>query len=268
MHQCWFISWRLVSALEYSWCGCFLSRVKRASRLRLISLPRPRCGTSLPSPLWLSAAPPSTHFIAPGIPHAVAPKGHCWLMRLCMYACMCVCVLNTWYIPDRGHLPTLYHFQSVSLCVTSPSASLIFLFFCPPSCCCLTLQLLSRSGASAVFTTPSSTNITVMLILTGCSLACFWLLFLLFKAPLVKLSVALCRWTPANSLNSAPACMQPVSVLGRVWFQRFCAGSWAHTLFTAAVSLARLRSALHREWQSAQWTIQHILPINPRWRSH
>lgn len=62
-----------------------------------------------------------------------------------LYAWVCVC------LPDRGHFPCFYHFQTVSP---------------PPSCCCLILQLLIRSAASTHFSSG------------GCKSNCFWPLFI------------------------------------------------------------------------------------------
>lgn len=71
---------------------------------------------------------PFMYFIAPGIPHAVTPKGHCWLTA-CMYVCVHACVLSNWYITIRGHSPSFYHFQSVSLGHSSFLPSWLSAFF-------------------------------------------------------------------------------------------------------------------------------------------
>lgn len=111
-------------------------------------------------------------------------------MYTCMYACMCVCAKYLIYSRQRSFANLLSLSVRLPLCHFSFLPLYLFFFSCPPSCCCLILQLLSRSAASAVFeTTPSSTNITAMLILTGCISNCFWPLFLCLNVHLVSLSL-------------------------------------------------------------------------------
>ena len=122
----------MVTAASVYSCGWFLSQTQLPCWLQ--------CGTSLLCPLQLSADPPSTYFIAPGIPHAVTPKGHCWLTA-CIDVCVCVSVCAKYLLYSRQRsFPILL---SLSICLHPCHAS------CLPPCfffpCFSTLHLAAVS---------------------------------------------------------------------------------------------------------------------------